>query len=157
MSVTNFATVSDNQRQALGLTVKDRNPQPKPAPAVAPTPTVTAGPGKTLLVSLGESNAGKRWRRPANAAGATLLTHVGTAPPADTAQWAFSMQTVKRVTTLSFDADLPPGTCVWVTAFYYGTRGEAGAAATPVCCYLGGSGVSRSVNEPAAEAYPRAA
>ena len=149
MSAANYARTTDAQRQALGLAVRDRAPRPVPRPAVAPGFSAAAGPGRTLELRFGAVPAGRHSRRPVGSAGATILTHVGDAPPPALAGWTYQTNTSGRVVTLGFDPALPPGTCVWVTAFFYNPRGEAGPPCAPVRCHLSGAGVARTAGRAA--------
>ena len=155
--------VSDQQRTDLGLPVRKAEPTPTPAPTAKPVATAEAGPGRTLRVTVLDPDDGRR-SRPEGAAGATILSYVGEVPPADVAGWTFERNASRRVTTLYFDASLPPGTRVWVTAFFYNARGQSGPAAIPACDYLGGAGVAMgaasggaSGRAAAGQAYPKAA
>ncbi|NBC11109.1 MAG: hypothetical protein GVY24_05150, partial [Planctomycetes bacterium] len=84
-------------------------------------------------------------RRPEGVAGATVFTHVGNEPPADTGAWQFATNTGSTVLNLNFEASAQSDT-VWLTAFWFNTRKESGPAATPI-----------SVNLPAAQSVPQGA
>ena len=155
------AQVTNAMRQELRLNVRDTSRTPVPPPTASPTVGAAAGPGRTLVVTI-QDPADERRARPRGAASTTVLSHVGPTPPASIAAWAYQASVSRRSVTLPFDAALPPGTCVWVTAFYQNARGEAGPASTPVCEYLGGAGVSSSaaggtVAAKEAQTYPKAA
>ena len=151
--------VSDQQRTDLGLPVRKAVQTPVPPPTAKPRATAAAGPGRTLQVTVQDPDDGRR-SRPDGAAGTTILSYVGEVPPADVSGWTFEQNVSGREATLYFNASLPPGTLVWVTAFYYNARGQSGPAATPACDHLGGAGVvmGGATDRPAAgQAYPKAA
>ena len=153
--------VTNAMRQALRLNVRDTSRTPVPAPTVSPALALAAGPGRTVVVTIRDP-ADRRRARPRGAASTTVLSHVGDAPPISITAWAYQASVSRRSVTLPFDAALPPGTCVWVTAFYQNARGEAGPASTAACEYLGGAGVPKgvagaTVPREEAQAYPKAA
>ena len=156
-----FPATTDEQRVELGLRVRKAARTQTPPPTVSPAISAAAGPGRTVVVTI-QDPADERRARPRGAASTTVLSHVGSVPPASIAAWAYQASVSRRSVTLPFDAALPPGTCVWVTAFYQNARGEAGPASTPVCEYLGGAGVASAaaggaVAAKEAQAYPKAA
>ena len=151
--------VSDQQRTDLGLPVRKATATPVPAPTAKPRVSVAAGPGRTMRVTVQDPADGRR-SRPDGAAGATILSYVGEVPPADVSGWTFEQNVSGREATLYFDAGLPAGTAVWVTAFYYNPRGQSGPAALPATDTVGAAGVATSAatGRPAAgQAYPKAA
>ncbi len=156
-----YPATTDEQRVELGLRVRKDGRTPVPAPTVSPAISTAAGPGRTVVVTI-QDPADERRARPRGAASTTVLSHIGPTPPASIAAWAYQASVSRRTVTLPFDAALPPGTCVWVTAFYQNARGEAGPASTPTCEYLGGAGVSSAaggavVTREEGQTYPKAA
>jgi len=84
------------------------------------------------------SNTGERSRaRPDDATGATLFYHVGHAPPAQTDQWKFLMNSTQTLLTIDFDQTLPAGTRVWISGWWKNRRSEPGPSGMPVSVCVG--------------------
>ena len=131
-------TVTDAQREDLGLPVHDRRYPPVPVPAEKPGVGLIALDGNTLRVVL-STGAGRA--KPAGVAGASLFSFVGEQVPADLSGWTFMGNTTRTTADMDFGAALQPGAKVWVTAFWYNPRGQSGDAAAPVSTRLAGGGV----------------
>ena len=141
------------QRRSLGLPTRDPG-RPPGSRNVDRTRQITRiGPprlivrvlrGRTLRVVLRDRSAPMNRSTPDGADGAVLLSAVGEHPPPveDRSQWKFERITSKTVTTVQpggAEAILPPGTKVWVTAFWCvpgsSPRGRHGPACAPVYAY----------------------
>ena len=62
--------------------------------------------------------------------------------PADARGWDFHALASSTSIEITFDAALPPGTKVWLTANWIGTRKQTGPMAAPVSIHLAGGGVA---------------
>lgn len=131
---------TDAQRADLGINVPKQR-APIGVPAVSPVIRVTGANGRTLTVSLKDPNGTNRGL-PAGVAGIALFSHVGASAPVNIDDWKFEGNTGRTVVDVAFDASLPPGTTVWLTAFYFNPRKESGQASDPVSKTFGGAGVS---------------
>jgi hypothetical protein len=123
------ATLSDAQRIDLGLTVR-KSPAPIPAPADAPRIDLLGMNGRTLSIRLHDGSGTTRGK-PANVSGATVFTAVGESAPADLSGWTFQLNTGRTSASIVFDADLPAGTKVWITACWFNPRKQPGPIALP--------------------------
>lgn len=136
------ATVTDAQRLDLGLNVR-ATPAPIPAPSQAPNLDVVSRTGTTVQIKL-HDGAGTRRRKPAGVQGAAVFSHVGSGgatPPADLSNWKFEGNTTRTKIDVQFDAALAPGTVVWLCAFWFNPRAQAGPGCTPVSAILAGGGM----------------
>lgn len=136
------ATVSDAQRLDLGLNVR-ATAAPIPAPSQAPHLDVVGRSGTTVTIKLHDGTASRR-RKPAGVKGASLFSHVGSGgatPPAELADWKFEGNTTRTKVGVQFDAALAPGTVVWLCAFWFNPRAQAGPGCTPVSAILAGGGM----------------
>ena len=129
--------MTDEKRRTLGITVRDRRPTPAPVPSGSPLLEVYGQRGFDVVVRLKGEGAGRG--RPANVAGASILTAVGDAPPATAEGWTFQGNTPLLMTTVQFPPTLAPGTKVWVTAVWFNRRLQTGAPAAPVSTRLSGA------------------
>lgn len=137
------ANVSDAQRLALGLKVRDIESTPVPRPATAPMIEIVSTVGNTATIRLFDSNG--RRRKPDGVIGATVFSFVGANAPSEESAWKFEGNLSKTTEVVAFAQSLPPGTKVWFTAFWYNRRAESGPPATPVSTNLpGGSAMAQA-------------
>ena len=124
--IGNLISVTDDQRQALGLTIRsDRGSSINP-PSVAPAIKVVRVDGRTITLELRQATG--RRGKPAGAAGATVFTHVGPLAPASMEQWQFAASVTRSSVELPFGPS-HNGDTVWMTAFWTNAKGQAGPAA----------------------------
>lgn len=131
-------SVSDQMKIDAGLTVRKTTPSKKPSPSTSPFIQVNSVDGRTVTIELRQSKS-KRGR-PTQVAGATVLTYTGTEVPQDPSEWRFATNTSKTTVSVPFGPSTT-GDTVFITAFWIGTRGESGPAATPVSVNLPAGGV----------------
>lgn len=113
--------------------------QSQPAPAFVPELVVVKVDGNTVHVNLRDSQNLSRLR-PDFAKGANVFSYVGAEPPATAEGWFFQGGTTRTRFDVSFDASLPMGTKVWLTAFWKNERDQSGPACQPVpVTLLGGA------------------
>lgn len=145
--VNNTISVTNAQREALGLTVRSGHHRRTPIPAVAPTITVKSVVGRAVKIELKQENG--RRAKPAGAASATVFTHVGPERPATLDGWQFNTVATRAKIELRF-APGATGETAWVTAFWVNARGDVGPASQPVRVDLPAAGVV-PVGRPAAQ------
>ena len=138
--ITGTMTITDAQRQELGITVPSGSRTPVPVPDTQPFIQVTRVDGRTVTVELRQSQA-KRGK-PAKVAGATVFTFTGPEAPESADDWRFAANTTKTTVQIPFGPSAT-GDTVWITAFWSNARDESGPAATAI-----------SVNLPAGTALP---
>ena len=140
--INNLMKVNDDQRQALGLTIRDTTRSAKSRPKAPPVVKVAGTDGRTVTVDLLRADA--RRGRPPQVDGATVFTHLGPTPPATIEGWRYAAQVTKSRVELPFGPS-EAGDTAWVVAFWTNTAGT-GPASRPV-----------SVNLPAGGVLPREA
>ena len=139
------ANVTDAQRVALGIVVRDASPTPVPRPSNPPLIEVQQTVGNSVTIRLLDSRDTSRRGKPAAAIGATVFSFVGDVAPAEENGWTFEGNTSKTTLTVQFAQLLPPGTKVWFTAIWYNRKAQSGPPAAPVTCNLpGGSAMAKA-------------
>lgn len=128
-------TVTDDQKIALGIHVRDTNPTPTPVPDSAPQLAIVNTTGNVIQVRLSSIEVGKRGK-PSKVRGATVYTFVGENPPVDNVGWQFFGNSGRVNFEIEFSANLPAGTTVWITAGWYNPRGALGPLCAPVKAML---------------------
>lgn len=128
----------------LGLTVRDVAPTPIPRPTFAPELTVTTVSGNAVTVRLADPRNPTHRGRPEGVAGATLLGHVGEVPPAQAGEWTYQFNTSAMEATVEFPVGTPPGSRVWVLAFFYNPRSQSGPAGMPAGAHTQFGAVTRA-------------
>jgi hypothetical protein len=122
--------VSDANKELLGVVVR-RTPAPIPAPSVAPDLDVVSILANVMKKRIHDASTTLR-RKPAGVAGANVFSFVGPAAPAEASEWKFEGGTTKAVIDIVFDAELAPGTQVWLTACWFNRKAMTGPACTPI-------------------------
>lgn len=140
--IDNLERTTDDQRQALGLTIRDTTKTPVPPPSTQPLINVKATRGRTVVLSLRGSEESRA--KPDGAFNATIVTFSGPEAPMSPSEWTFAANATLSTVELPFAASDQSDT-VWITAFWNNRRGQSGPAATPL-----------KVNLPAAVAQPTA-
>ena len=138
--VDGTATVTNAQRAQLGLNVRAQ-PSPIPPPTSAPNLDIVSVTGRTLRIKL-HDGTGARRGKPANVRGASIFSFTGATPPPSLEDWKFEGQTGKTIVEIPFPTTLAPGATVWLTAFWIGTRMEAGPVCDAVSVTFGAAGVA---------------
>jgi hypothetical protein len=140
--------VTDDERIALGLSPRNAGrAAPVARPAAAPLVGIRGVTGRTIRLRLCATDPPRRGRPP-GVLGAVLFSYAlppaplaaapAAVPPADLAEWRFAGHATRTVVDVTFPADLPPGTEVWLTARWLNPRLQPGPAARPVSTHLGG-------------------
>ncbi len=136
-----FPSITNAQRAELGLRIPSTGPSPIPAPTSAPEFAVVSTFGRTVKIRLRDAENPDRRGKPDGTEGATILmyvgeaapdtSNVGTVPPSDPSSWVFLVNTSKTIVDLDIPANVAAGTKLWLTAFWFNARKQAGPAATP--------------------------
>jgi hypothetical protein len=134
-----FPAATDQQKVDLGVNIR-KQPSPKPDPDAAPELKVASVYGRQFRIQVRNAATHKR-ARPFGCAGYTLYSFTGTTPPADTEGWVCEGNVTKADTLVVLPNSATPGTKVYFTANWYGTRGEVGPGCTPVMTQVGVEGV----------------
>jgi hypothetical protein len=150
-TVQGTASVTDQMKYDLGVTVRKTTPTPVPAPSQSPTLVVKSTNLNIVRVELkttsgpGVSSRGK----PAGVSGAAVFSFIGPAAPTDTSAWKFEGNTTKTAVDIVFDPGITPGAKVWLTAFWFNSTMESGAACAPISTNVpgGGSGIGLTSEE----------
>ena len=122
--------LSDGELVLLGLRQRRKPRKRIPSPATAPLLQVEHAHSGTIKVMVFDKANIWRIARPANTEGVGLVWHEGEHPPST--GWRplkFSGSTRLGV---DLPAHLPPGTRIWISAYWLGTRKQAGPLAAPV-------------------------
>lgn len=122
------------QKLDLGLRVR-RPPRRTPRPSTPPRMYVSGTVGQTLTIDLFDAGSGKR-RKPAGVLSALIFYHAGDAPPATREEWKLALQTTRTRSRVELPILLPPGTKVWLSAYWRNNRGH-GPTCAAICTYLG--------------------
>jgi hypothetical protein len=129
------ATVTNTQKVNLGIAIR-RLPTPVPAPSTAPVVSIVSVNGRSVKLRLRDSANPHRVGRPVGVASATILSYVGTTPPAGIGAWKFEGNVAKTVIDIVFPDTVAPGALVWFTVFWSNRKDEAGPTCDPVSTYL---------------------
>ena len=135
--------ISNEDKAAAGVKVKDTTPTPTPVPSTAPTLTVESITGNMAKVRLADPANPARRARPPYVQGANVFTFAGENAPTDPSQWKLVGAVTRTVFEVVFDASIEPGSKVWLTACWFNSRSQVGPASNPVFTYtqLGGTTV----------------
>ena len=131
-------TVTDAQRQDLGLPIRDTTPSPAEPITVAPALTIQEVFGHNVRVRVRDAS-GTRRGRPAEARGCILYSFVGATPPAGAEGWISEGPIARDSQVVAFNAELAPGTKVWFTAQWFNAAGT-GPGCSPVPTQIGVEG-----------------
>lgn len=126
-----YPGTTDAMRGELGLRIAEREHTPRPAPEFPPQLSLEGTFGRMVRVRLRDIENPARRGKPPIAAGAIVLYAVGEVVPESASQWAFGANTFKTLIDLEIPLSVPAGAKVWVTAFWYNDRKQAGPAALP--------------------------
>lgn len=127
-----FPGVTNTMRGELGLRILDSDRTDVAAPSQPPRLSIVATVGRVSTMRLRDRSAPERRGKPAGAEGATVLYAIGETAPANLSRWYFAMNTARPVFDFTMPSDVPAGSRVWITAFWFNARKEASPAAQPV-------------------------
>jgi hypothetical protein len=123
--------VTDAQRAAMGITVRDQSKTPVPPPSAVPA--VIPEPTGTLVQQVKVVDAADPFRRskPAGVAAWQVFVFVGEAAPLDVSACRLADQTSRNKATISF-TPADAGKKAWILARAVNAKGEAGPAGEAV-------------------------
>ncbi len=125
--------VSNEHKQALGLTVRDTQPSPVRRPVERPRVSAKLLFGSTVRITV-QARKSLRRGKPQGVAGATILSYVGDRPPADPRKWMQTNTTRPRL-DITFD-HVQPGAVVWIAARWFNPRQQAGPMSEAVYTHM---------------------
>jgi hypothetical protein len=129
--VDGTGSVTAAQKLELGLSVRHL-PSPIPPPAFAPALDVLSVAGRVVRLRLHDATDAARRGKPPFVDGAAIFSYVGASAPADLGQWKFEGNTTRTRVDVLFPNAVAPGAQVWLTAFWFNERKQAGPVAAPV-------------------------
>jgi hypothetical protein len=138
-TVQGTATVTDQMRHDLGITVRGLNPaSPINPPTEAPVMEVQWVKNRLIRVRLHAADSARRGR-PLGVQGASVCMYAGPLPlPTDLTAWT----TIGESTRTNFEIELPgnvaAGAQVHLVAFWKSPRLMSGPPSAPVSVYIGG-------------------
>jgi hypothetical protein len=139
--IQKFPTITNTQRSELGLNVPN-TPSPVPVPSTSPAMEITSVSAWTVNLKLHDSTLGSKRGKPPGVNGAAVFSFVGATAPVDIGSWKFEGNSGRTKIAVSFDSSNPPGTKVWLTAFWFNGRKQSGPACAPITTNLQGGSVS---------------
>ncbi len=132
-----YPGTTDQMRADLGITVPDSEISPINPPDFAPTINVLSVVGHTIKVKLTEGNSTRRGL-PVNVTGASIFTHVGENAPQNINDWKFEGLVSRHIAEVEISSDVPAGSKIWLTGFFFNNRKQSGPGASPIATYIGG-------------------
>jgi hypothetical protein len=121
-------TVTDEQKIELGLAVR-RKPSPSPIITSAPFVKLVSVNGRQVVAEFQQDSA-KRGK-PKGVSGVSIFSHYGEQPPVDPSGWQFEAISGRTRVTLNLNATESAGK-VWISAFWFNARKQAGPASLPI-------------------------
>jgi hypothetical protein len=119
-------------RVLLKITVPDVEPSVIPPPSTAPELTIVSTLRRRVTLRLRDSKDPDKRSKPSGVSGASIVMHVGENPPANPLEWAFLMNTSRTSLEIDFPSTIPGGSKVWLVAFWFNPRKQAGPASAAV-------------------------
>ena len=128
--------MTNQKREALGLTIPDVNPSPIPKPSTSPVLSVAKVSGRSITINLRErlsdGNPSERRGKPAGVKGAGLFYATGDTPPVSAEGWTFRGNASTTTTIIEIPGSVPAGANVWLTAQWFNPRLQTGPACPAV-------------------------
>jgi len=128
--------VTDEQRQALGISLRRKKPTKPRLPDLPPNLLIEHSAGRTITIRLRDPEAPTRRGMPKTAATAWIYTFVGDEPPTSASDWRVH-RISKATFRYTFDARIPAGAKVWFSACWAPRAGKPGMGAAPVRTHVG--------------------
>jgi hypothetical protein len=131
-------TVTDAQRDSLGLTIRPTHRTPADPITEMPEVTILEVVGHNVRVRVRDASGVRRGKIP-TAQGAVLYSFVGATPPTGAEGWTCEGPITRDSVIIAFPSSLTAGTKIWVAALWYNTRG-VGPGCSPVPAQIGVEG-----------------
>ncbi len=140
--VQSNTSVTDANKILLGVKVRSGSVTPVPPPTVQPGMALVSVVGHKVTVSVFDSAAVPKVRRPSGVKGSFVYSYVGASYPSDPTTWQFHGLFPRNRVEVDFPDSTPAGSQVWICATWVGTRGETGPVSVPITTYLQYSGTA---------------
>ena len=146
--INGLKRITNNDRQALGLTVRDTTPTRIDPPTTSPYVRVTNVKSSEIFLDLRQD--GDLRAKPAGMADALIFTFIGANAPATSTEWTYAMTTGRTNVKLPFPEGAG-GNTLWIAAFWTNAKGQSGPSSAPVIVNLPavGAGPSQINRQPA--------
>lgn len=135
-------TTTDQMRYDMGLPIRKTHGTPAPVPGKTAM-TVVSVNGNDVVVRVTNPLQPLSRAKPKDVQGISFFSYQGEEPSLDISKWKFEGSSGRTSTTIGFPAELPIGTKVWLTCFYFNSRKESGMACDPVGVTLYGGQMSK--------------
>ncbi len=132
-----FPGTTDEERENLGLPVRDDEPTPVPAPVIPPVMSIEKQLGRSVTVRLRDAENPDRRGKPDGVIGASVFMFVGEDAPANPMNATFLFNTSKNVFVIDFPAEIASGAKVWLTAFWFNRKQDSSNSAAFMCVRVG--------------------
>src|SRR6516162_9145654 len=106
--VNAYPPITNQQRIDLGLTPRSGTQTPIQPPTESPVLEVVSANGRILKLKI-HSPSSPRRSKPAGVNGSSIFSFVGSAPPADIANWKFEGSTTRTLVDVEFPPTVPAG------------------------------------------------
>lgn len=132
-----FPGTTDVMRSQLGLQLADRHRSPVGPPSSAPDLSILSTLGRSIRLRLRDADHPDRRGKPDGVDGAVILYQTGETFAADEGTWMFAMLASRPVFEFELPWSVPAGSKVWLSAFWFNARKQAGPCATPRSAIVG--------------------
>ena len=136
------ASVTNDQKNSLGITVRDATPSPINPPTTAPVLEIVQAIGRIVKIKLRGQDSERRGK-PAGCAGAAVFAFAGATPPAEIAEWTYQGTATRTNFDVEFPTSTPAGAQVWLAACWVNPRNQQGPICQGVSAFIAG-GVAAS-------------
>ena len=116
---------TNQDRSDLQITVRDEQPSPAPIPLAGPALSVISTLGRSARIRLRDLANPDSRAKPEGVIGSTLFYFVGDAAPTDPQAWTFLANATRTLVDIDWPVAIAAGARVWLTAFWFNTRGES--------------------------------
>lgn len=117
--------VSDQERQALGITVRDKNPTPIPPPATRPEAAADTSQRLRHVLRFNDETTPTRRAKPAGVAACHIFAKIGGEPPTDVSECTFVGASSRDKFTVNYAGDDGNKTAHYMVCWVNG-KGERG-------------------------------
>ena len=135
-----WPAMTDEKRTLLQIPQRDKTPTPVPAPSQPPLLQVMGTEGRYAYLKVTDIDGNKA--RPAGTVGAVILAAVSETAPTNLDAFTVLTQTTKTTESVYYPGGFAEGQKIWLTAYWYGTRGQIGPACSPVETHVGFGGLN---------------
>jgi len=140
--VQSFPGTTNAKRIDLGLPLRGTEPSPIAPPDTAPLLAVKSVDGRTVNFRMIDVDNPLKRGKPAGVSGAAVFSHVGDTAPAELSDWTFEGNTGRTSMAVTFPATAAPGATVWLAAFWFNPRKQAGPVSDAIRINLPGGSVT---------------